>query len=123
MVERRHNIRYKVSKRAFAVHWSSPAIVGQIIDVSDGGISFSYIEDGTDPGNASDIGILYTKGDFYLEKIPFRCVSNTLIPGHPESTVKMRRIGGEFPSLSPPQKKALNTFIAQHTVAASDTFL
>lgn len=115
MVERRKHQRYKVDNRAFAVHWSTPTIIGQIIDVSQGGISFSYIDENTVFQDAKELGILYTEGNFFLEKIVFERVSDTAISGHPKSTVKMRRLGGKFLSLGKTQQKKLEHFINEYS--------
>ncbi len=114
MVERRQHSRYRVSSRAFAVHWSAPTIIGQIIDISKGGIAFSYIDD-TIMETATELGILYTEGNFFLEKVLFQRVSDTAISGHPKSTVKMKRLSGKFLSLSEPQQEELKLFIEQYS--------
>lgn len=111
MVERRKHNRYKVDGRAFAIHWSSPTTIGQIIDISQGGISFSYIDENRVLEDAKELGILYTEGNFFLEKITFERISDIAMDGHPKSTVKMRRLSGKFLSLGETQQEKLNKFI------------
>ena len=113
MIERRQHPRYRVNVRAFAIHWSNPTLVGQIIDISKNGVSFSYI-DGTPLENGTELGLLYTQDAFYMEKTPFQRISDTAISGHPKSTIKMRRMSGKFLKLSDSQQKDLELFIANH---------
>ena len=117
MSERRQHPRYRIKERAFAIYWSSPTLVGPIVDISPNGISFSYIEDGTMVGLAEQLGILCTEGKFYLEKINFQRVSDVTLQGHPKSILKMRRMSGKFPTLSRSQQAELNHFIQLHTIS------
>ena len=111
MAEKRKHPRFKASEGAFAVCLPSYDIVGQIIDVSQSGISFSYIADQTVPENLSELGIMFTKAKFSLRTLPFQSVSDIIIPGHPASKLLMRRHSGQFLSPTPAQQKKLKQFI------------
>ncbi len=111
MDERRKQSRYKISDMAYAACQSEPCIVGQIIDVSQAGISFSYMDEKGVPATLSEIGIRFVGYNIVVKKMPFQSVYDAGIVGHPTSTVKMRRHGGYFLSPTPDQEKKLEQFI------------
>ncbi|MBW2368960.1 MAG: PilZ domain-containing protein [Deltaproteobacteria bacterium] len=115
MNDRRKHPRYRVKDKVFAVHWMAPTRIGQIIDVSLSGLAFSYLDQHPYPDEPTEIGILFSDDKFFLKQIPFQSISDTAIPGHPLSSVAMRRHGGQFTELTPAQEKELHYFIKNHT--------
>jgi hypothetical protein len=119
LVERRKHKRYMAPHGAFAVlavecHFAK---LGQIIDVSRGGLSFSYA--GTEEwiGESLDLGILFAEQKFRLDNVPFKTVSDFEMVGEtPASDVVIRRRGVRFGGLTYEQKFELEQFIRRDTL-------
>ena len=91
--------------------------LGQIIDISPQGLSFRYTVTGTQANEAFELDIFLAGDGFYLEKIPFKTVSDRKLPkkvynGH----LPMRRCGVQFGQLMPIQMAQLKHFIQTHTI-------
>ena len=119
LVERRKHKRYMAPHGAFAVlavecHFAK---LGQIIDVSRGGLSFSYA--GTEEwiGESLELGILFAEQKFRLDNVPFKTVSDFEMVGEtPASDVVIRRRGVRFGGLTYEQKFELEQFIRRDTL-------
>ena len=93
------------------------AKLGQIIDVSRGGLSFSYA--GTEEwiGESLALGILFAEQKFRLDNVPFKTVSDFEMVGEtPASDVVIRRRGVRFGGLTYEQKFELEQFIRRDTL-------
>jgi hypothetical protein len=120
MLERRKHKRFKVQNGAFAVlgapPWPHSTKVGQIIDMSMGGLAFSYIAE-QEPSNGSfELGIFLADNSFRLRKIPFETISDLEIKKGPFNSITMRRSGVQFGELTPNQISQLKYFIRNHTI-------
>jgi len=120
MLERRKHKRFKVQNGAFAVlgapPWPHSTKVGQIIDMSMGGLAFSYIAE-QEPSNGSfELGIFLADNSFHLRKIAFETISDLETNGVPCSSITMRRSGVQFGELTPNQISQLKYFIRNHTI-------
>ena len=108
--ERRKHKRFPVTDNAFAVLRFSPAStkIGRIIDISLGGMAFEYENSDEWGDTPKELSILFGDDDFYLEKIQFETISDTIISF---SFTETRRRGIKFGDLSASQKEQLNNFI------------
>ncbi len=74
-VERRKNKRYKAVEGAYAAVSPNSHKLGQIIDISMGGLSFKYIDtskDEKEKGNLSDETIFLSSMGYYVGDLPFK---------------------------------------------------
>jgi len=119
IVERRKHKRFQVQDSAFVVlraPWPHSTKVGQIIDMSGQGLAFRYIA-GEERSNGSfKLEILLGDHSFYLNKIPFKTVSDCEVANEvPFSCIQMRRTGVQFGDLAPNQISQIEYFIRNHT--------
>ena len=115
--ERRQLKRFKAAEGVFAALVDQESRLGQIKDISLRGLSFRYIDSHEKLENARELKIIIGKRGLYLDKMPFKKVSDFEIEGEfIFSTVKMRQIGLEFGVLTAEQKKRLERFIQLHTI-------
>jgi hypothetical protein len=119
VVERRKHKRFQVRDSTFVVfraHWPHSTKVGQIIDMSRHGLAFRYIA-GEERSNGSfELEILLGDHSFYLNKIPFKTISDCEAANEvPFSCIQMRRSGVQFGNLAPNQISQIEYFIRNHT--------
>lgn len=115
--ERRQQKRFKAAEGAFAALVDQEGRLGQIKDISSHGLSFRYIDSHEKLVNASELKIILGNRGLYLDKVPFKIVSDFEIESEFSfSRVNMRQIGLEFGDLTPGQKDRLDRFIEHHTI-------
>jgi len=121
MVERRKHKRFKVQDRAFVVLGAPPrphsTKAGQIIDISMGGLAFSYIADDDRSNASSELGIFLADNSFHLRHIPFETISDLKTNRVPFSSITIRRSGVQFGELTHDQISQLEYFIQNHTIS------
>lgn len=116
MVERRKHKRFNVQAGAFAVLGSHSAKIGQVIDVSKGGLAFSYLA-GEEPSNQPfELGILFGEESFHLTQIPFKTISDQEAKEVPFSSLALRRCGVQFGEMTKSQVDQLEHFIQNYTI-------
>ena len=113
--DRRKHKRYKLPEGTFAALQSS-YLVGQIINLSLGGVSFRCISSGRRGFNGSILEIFSRDNHFYLKKIPFKVVSEIDLENQvPFSSIQMKQISGKFSGLTEYQKSQLDYFLRTYT--------
>ena len=121
--EQRAHKRFEVPMGSFVSLGSNSSVLGQILDVSMGGLSFRYI--GDEPKNGSHLDIFSTEHDFHLGKISYKPVKDFEIDNqvlykmggkaHPHCRT-MRRGSVKFHKLSRKQRSELKKFLQTHAV-------
>lgn len=115
--ERRQQKRFKAAEGAFAALVDQESRLGQIKDISLDGLSFRYIDSHEKLVNASELKIILGNRGLYLDKVPFKVVSDFEIKSEFSfSRVNMRQIGLAFGKLTPGQRNQLDRFIKHHTI-------
>jgi hypothetical protein len=115
--ERRQQPRFKVAEGVFAALVNHGSKLGQIRDISKRGLAFRYIDHGDEFGETSELKIIISSGGVYLDKLPFRKVSDFEIKNeYSFSSIKMRQIGLQFGKLTAQQYSRLEEFIKHHTI-------
>jgi c-di-GMP-binding flagellar brake protein YcgR len=123
MVDHREHIRYQVPGGSFVTIGSDEPIMGQIIDISMGGIAFRYM-DSKKLTEESHLDMFLTEGDMCLGQVPIKAVSDHEIPNTvlcktvdeiPPSCRTMRRCGVQFGDLTQHQMSQLQQCIQNHT--------
>ena len=121
--EQREYKRFQVPMGSFVSLGSNGSVLGQILDVSMGGLSFRYIGDASE--NGSHLDIFSTEHDFHLGKVPFKAVKDFEIDNrvlykiggkaHPHCRT-MRRGSVKFHKMSRKQRSELKSFLQNHSV-------
>ena len=123
-VDQREHKRYQVPTNSYISLGSDQPVLGQIIDISMGGMAFRYMGSEELP-EESHLDIYLTENDLCLSKIPFKTVSDQEIPNTvlcktvdriPPSCTTMRRTGLQFGELTPDQRAQLESCILNHSV-------
>jgi len=119
--ERRQQKRFKAAEGAFAALVDQESRLGQIKDISSHGLSFRYIDSHEKLLNASELKIILGNRGLYLDKVPFKIISDFEIESEFSfSRVNMRQIGLAFGELTPGQQSRLDRFIKHHTVGEAE---
>ena len=121
MDERRKHGRFQVKNGAFAVlgavFWPhSTQKLGQIKDISMGGLAFSYMAREELSDESVRLGIFLAENRFHLREIPFETIWDVETEKEPFSSITMRRCGVRFGKLTPNQISELKYFIRNHTL-------
>ena len=115
LAEQRENKRFQVPKDAFAALRPDYIQVGQIINISMGGLAFRYL--GSEgPSNASELDIFLAGRAFYLYKLPFETVWDFVTNEKPFSSINMKVCGLQFRDLTPQQISELEYFIQDYAL-------
>jgi hypothetical protein len=105
-------------KGAFAALESDSVIMGQIINISKGGLSFRYVADGLNMNDTFQVDIFLEDNGFHLKKAPFKPVFDFHLKNRvPYSTIVINQCGGEFGELTHTQMLQLDYFIGNYTLS------
>lgn len=116
-IERREHERFRVRRDACVALMSDFRHVGQIIDISRGGLSFSYVPIAELQDESLELDIFLAGGSSYLYKVPFRAVSDSETDSdNPFPSVTMRRHSLQFGELTHSQKSRLEYFLQNYTI-------
>jgi hypothetical protein len=103
-VERRKSKRYKAVEGAYAAISPHSNKLGQIIDISMGGLTFKYIDtkgENANKQNPSEESIFLSSKGFYVGDLPFKTVSDNEVTNTPSlSAMKVRERHVQFTDLS-----------------------
>ncbi len=113
MRERRRHPRYKMADVAAVV---GERRLGHVLDMSMGGLAFSYIQMQARPEEEIELGIIFGQDGKYLDKLPVETVSDCVMShGPPSHPVVIRRRSVRFGELTPEQRQNLAEFISHHS--------
>jgi hypothetical protein len=116
---RQHN-RFKVQNGGFAALRSQFTVLGQIIDISRGGLTFRYVASEartTRTNGSAELNILMTDGSFCFEKVAFKTIWDSAIPDEFSfGPITLRHCGVKFGELTHSQKVDLEYFIRVYTL-------
>jgi len=110
--------RFLIREYAYAVLRPSSRKVGQIVDISRGGLSFRYPGTGRSDEDVSSLhlDIFLVGDDFYLDKVPFRTVSERELDiDLPDHSMTMLQCGVKFGRLTDDQLGRLDILIEKYT--------
>lgn len=114
-VERRKHKRFPVTKDTFVALQPDHFQVGQTLNISMGGLAFSYMVDGKPPMQSYSLNIFSDDRTFHLRDVPFRIISNVARDGIPFSALIMRECTVQPEDLTFHQKNELEYFIQNQT--------
>jgi len=120
--ERRKHKRFLAQDGAFVELRDHGGKIGEIIDVSQGGLAFRYIDIGDRPKRSLELDILLKHAGFRLEKLPAETVSDVEITKtFHQGITRIRRQGVQFGRLTKSQKTRLEYFIRNFTIDGAST--
>ena len=124
-VENRKFKRFKVKDLSFALLKSdSYEELGEIIDISKGGLAFQYLVGENQIKEAVELDIILAHNGFHLKKLPCKTISDfEIINEIYFSSLKMRRHSIKFGELDNNQISELDYFIKQHTSSETQVSL
>nr|MBF0222586.1 PilZ domain-containing protein [Desulfobulbaceae bacterium] len=110
--ERRRFKRFKVKQESSFVMSSEWPALGEIVDISEGGLSFGYTDTQKWPSLLAGCCMVFGSHDSCLNNIQMETVSDRAIPTDlPSDGPVARRRGIKFGELSKEQKFLLDCFI------------
>jgi len=116
-VDNRKHIRYRAKDHVYVgLRSETEEEVGQILDISKGGLSLYYTETFEKKRKYTDLGI-FSSMELAVERIAFRSVSDIKLAGEPKlDDPDLRRHGLQFENLTPEQETKLDYFISNYTL-------
>lgn len=115
--DRREHKRYNACDGSFAAISPNSFKLGQILNISRGGLAFQYIE--TNRNNTHNIeekNLFLSSKRYYVQGIPFKTVVDRPIPNdNPFSTITMRQCAIQFGEMSFEQMINLDNYIINNT--------
>jgi len=115
---KRSHQRFKAKEGAYAALEADHNIIGMIMDISKGGLSFQYIFDGREVSGSVMVDILRKGKAFHLKNVPFKVTSDFPVDKKvPFSTITLRHCGGKFRVLTDEQTSQLDHFLNNHTLS------
>ncbi|NWH04545.1 PilZ domain-containing protein [Desulfobacter latus] len=103
-IERRKNKRYKAVEGAYAAISPNSNKIGQIIDISMGGLCFKYINTenkSAEPFNRNERSIFLSSMGYYVGDLPFQTIADYEITDKPSfSSMKVRKRHVKFTDLT-----------------------
>ncbi len=103
-VERRKNKRYKAVEGAYAAISPHSHKLGQIIDISMGGLAFKYIDTSSDDiqeETEQEETVFLSSMGYYVGDLPFKTVADYEVTNAPSfSSMKVRKRHIQFKDLS-----------------------
>ena len=116
LFEKRAFKRFGARRGSFAVT-TAPHKLGRILDISKGGLSFTYVGEEKGPQTDIELDIFITGMGFKSKSIPYRTIADFEVEKKYEfSSVNMRRCGVMFRQLSLDQTSQIDDFLQNHTV-------
>ena len=111
--ERRSDKRHRAKEGSYVV---IDTRIGQLADISKGGLAFVYLADKEQLQDSLEIDLFCTDQKFYIEKLAVQTVTDQLFSETSDfSSTVLRRRGVRFTELTNEQFALLDKFIAQRT--------
>ena len=116
-LERRKHKRLETEDGAFVFFSSQPSMAGKMIDISRGGLGFTYLASRCHTTEWVNLTLICIPHSLDSHTIPVRTISDFKMPG--EDRHGARRCGVQFKQLTKDQKGEIESFIKCCTVGAA----
>lgn len=117
IIERRKNKRYKAKEGAYAAISPHSRKLGQIIDISIGGLSFKYIDNNDEKDDEPERSIFLSSLGYYVGDLPFKTIEDYEITNAPSfSSMKLRKRRVKFAELSFKQLFDLDFYLRNNVI-------
>ncbi|MEJ2656017.1 MAG: PilZ domain-containing protein [Desulfobacterales bacterium] len=116
IIERRFHERFQVQQGVYALLKNGSSKLGQIKNISKGGLAFMYINHEEQIGEPVEVDIFLSGYGYFLKGIPCKKISDIHVDNFiPFSTFEMRQLGVQFGEMSQEQAAHLDTFMKKYT--------
>ena len=116
VIERRFHKRFQVQQGIYALLRNGSSKLGQIKNISKGGLAFMYINDGEQIQGPTEVDIFLSGYGFILKGIRCKKISDIHVDNYvPFSTFEMRQLGVQFADVSEHQLDHLSAFIEKYS--------
>ena len=115
-VERRKYNRFRVPLGMFLSFTPDDSRLGEVIDISMGGLAYRYLATGKELNRARRLNIFLTEHEFYMNDVVFETVSDFRTWHIRFTPVTVRRSGVQFGALTHSQLSGLQYLIENHTM-------
>ena len=115
-IERRKHRRFVVEEGVYVLLKNNSSKLGQIKNISRGGLAFNYIVNGEEMPESFKVDIFISGRGFYLKDLPSKKISDFHINNKlPFSTFAIRKVGIQFNELNQSQLSQLDNLIRDYT--------
>lgn len=115
-LERRKHERLKAKEGTFAVVVSGKSKLGQVKDISMGGLTFQYVDSGEPVDVSSEIELFSSVYDFHLKKLKVKSVEDLAVDNTvPFSSLPIRQLRIQFGTMTSDQLRLLDFFLRRYT--------
>ena len=115
--EKRNFKRFKAQKGAFAALRPDYNILGQIKDISKGGLAFFYNASGGNTTGSFEVDLFFIENDFYLNKLPVKTVFDFKVEDKVSlSSLPIKQLSMQFGKMNYNQKMLLDFFLKKYTL-------
>ncbi len=117
VIERRKHKRYNAKEGAYAAISPHSQKLGQIIDISMGGLAFKYIDNSEKPEDRQEQSIFLSSLGYYVGELPFETIEDYEITNYPSfSSMKLRKRRVKFTELSFKQLFDLDHYLKNNVI-------
>jgi len=114
LVDRRQHERFRINGRAFVYYETHQPKIGEITDISNDGVAFSYVGGAETVNQELRLEIILPDSTRFMEKLPCQTISDCQIdPGKGESLGK-RRCSVQFANLTDDKRAKIACFIKDY---------
>ena len=113
--KRRKDKRHQVHEGVLVVVDPNSEKKDKIIDISLGGLAFSYDDDRKRLDEKFEVDI-YVDNELYIKKLNVQLVSDAEVGEVPFESVNVRRLSGQFMWITPIQKSDLNSLFRKYGI-------
>ena len=112
VIERRCNERFQVQQGVYALLKNGSSKLGQIKNISKGGLAFMYINDGEQIHEPTEVDIFLSGMGSYIQDVKSKTISDFRIDKKTSnSSLTIRQCGMQFRELTNSQTSQINDFI------------
>jgi hypothetical protein len=115
-IERRKHRRAQVPEGVFVSFTPGDSRLGEVLDISMGGLSFRYLATGESPVESGRLNLFISEDDFHLNAVSFETVWDLSSHNVPFTPITMRHSGVKFGDLIEDQISRMEYFIDNHTL-------
>jgi hypothetical protein len=116
-LERRRHKRFHAKEGAYAAISPHSRKLGQIIDISMGGLAFKYIDTNDGQENLPERSIFLSSLGYYVGELPFKTVEDYEITNYPSySSMKLRKRRVQFTELTFKQLFDLDYYLRNNVI-------
>ena len=115
LLEQREHKRFRVPKTTFVALWPEFLRVGQVADISMGGLAFRHLTGKEPASEPLQLDLFLAGGSFYLYRVPVEMIWNLEpVEAGASNPPDLRHCGLRFGALTPGQTAQLDYFVRNY---------